>query len=241
MPDPDATPPPGPDPDTPSTPTPTPTRPRRARKFSLPEHHQAEQRNERTDEHIEAFLTPRPRRRRPKATDRVRRPIELDTRPDWMTALRHETARQERYGRPASVLLIELASGTEPVDGLAADAMAANGTHTNGQGTPPTSELDRLARFVAEAIRAQARESDRAVRYGATSFRLLLPETGDQAARAVAQRIDRAVMANAEQLGAGARLTIDVAYPGRTGTLEDAVADAERRQAARLAEGQLEA
>ena len=240
MPDPDATTPPGPDPDTPSTPT--SARPRRARKFSLPEHHQAEQRNERTDEHIEAFLTPRPRRRRPKATDRVRRPIELDTRPDWMTALRHETARQERYGRPASVLLIELASGAEPVPGPEpVNGGAADETSANGHVTPAGRGLDLVARFVADAIRAQARESDRAVRYGATSFRLLLPETGEQAARAVAQRIDRAVMANAERLGAGARLTIDVAYPGRTGTLEDAVADAERRRAARLAEGDPEA
>lgn len=225
--------PPGTDPDT--TPTPTPTRPRRARKFSLPEHHQAEQRNERTDEHIEAFLTPRPRRRRPKATDRVRRPIELDTRPDWTTALRHETARQERYGRPASVLLIELAMDSEP---LTPDVVT--GESSNGRTAPTSTGIDRLARSVADAIRAEARESDRAVRYGATSFRLLLPETGDQAARAVGQRIDRAVMANAAQVGPGARLTIDVAYPGRAGTLEDAVADAERRMAARLTEPKLE-
>jgi hypothetical protein len=232
VPDPDATTPPAPDPDSPST----PTRPRRARKFSLPKHHHVEGQDDRTDEHIEAFLTPRPRRRRPKATDRVRRPIELDTRPDWMTALRHETARQERYGRPASVLLIELAPDPEP-----ASEAAANGEGANGHGTPTTSGLDVLARFVADAIRAQARESDRAVRYGATSFRLLLPETGDRAARAVGQRIDRAVMANAEHLGKNARLTIDVAYPARAGTLEDAVADAERRLAARLAEGHLDA
>lgn len=227
MPDPDATTPSSPDPDAP----PVPARPRRARKFSLPEHHHIERQNERTDEHIEAFLAPRPKRRRPKTTDRVRRPIELDTRPDWMIALRHETARQERYGRPASVLLIELASGPDP----------AHGKSPDGQTAPITTGIDRFARLVADAIRAEARECDRAVRYGATSFRLLLPETTDHAARTVAQRIDRAVMANGGQLGTGARLTIDVAYPGRAGTLEDAVTDAERRQAARLAERRFEA
>ena len=153
-----------------------------------------------------------------------------------MAALRHETARQERYGRPASVLLIELAAGSEPANGA-----AATGGRANGHGMSPTRGVDLLARFVTDAIRAQARESDRAVRYGATSFRLLLPETGDRAARTVAQRIDRAVMANAQELGSGARLTIDIAYPGRTGTLEDAVDEAERRLATRLAEEQLEA
>jgi hypothetical protein len=152
-----------------------------------------------------------------------------------MTALRHETARQERYGRPASVVLIELAPGSEPARGE-----LVNDEPQTDHAATGTSGLDRLARTVADAIRAEARESDRAVRYGATSFRLLLPETGDQAARTVALRIDRAVMANAEQLWAGARLTIDVAYPGRAGTLEDAVADAERRLAARLAEGPFE-
>ena len=140
------------------------------------------------------------------------------------------------------MVLIELASGGEPAsDPEPANGVAANGSPPDGHGTPAASRLDVLARFVADAIRAQARESDRAVRYGATSFRLLLPETGDQAAKAVAQRIDRAVMANAERLGAGARLTIDIAYPGRTGTLEDAVADAERRLATRVAEGHREA
>jgi hypothetical protein len=186
------------------TPPPKPPRPRRSRKFALPEHHFDEQ-GDRTDEGIEAFLTKRPtRRRKPAPSTRVRRPIELGTRPDWLAALRHEAARQERYGRPASVLFIELGAPSE-----------------------------ELARHVAETIRAEARETDRAVRFASTSFRLLLPETGDRAARAVAQRIDKAVGARAAALGPDAAVSIDVVGAPGFGSLEEAVADAERRAADR--------
>jgi hypothetical protein len=184
---------------------PKPPRTRRSRKFALPEHHHDERDGDRTDEGIEAFLTKRPaRRRRPMPATRVRRPIELETRPDWLVALRHEAARQERYGRPASVLFIELAAPT-----------------------------DELARCVADTIRAEARETDRAVRYASASFRLLLPETGERAARAVAQRIDQAVGVRASELGADAGVSIDVVSPPGFGSLEAAVADAERRVVAR--------
>jgi len=188
---------------------PKPPRPRRSRKFALPEHHHDEREGDRTDEGIEAFLTKRPaRRRRPMPATRVRRPIELETRPDWLTALRHEAARQERYGRPASVLFIELAAPT-----------------------------DELARCVADTIRAEARETDRAVRFGAHSFRMLLPETGDRAARAVADRLDRTFGATDEARTHGATLSIDVASPGRNASLEDALAEAERRLSARSDDG----
>ena len=195
------------DPDRP----PTPSRPRRSRRFVLPDHHHDERDGERADEHIEAFLAPpvAPRRRRHKTTGRVRRPIELDTPTDWRAALRREAARQARYGRPVSVLLIELTA------------------------QPVNAAPDRIARVVADAIRAEARETDRAVQLDALSFRLLLPETGDRAARAVAARLDRAYLANLDPETPGADLTIDVATPARHVTLEDALAEAERRLAIR--------
>jgi hypothetical protein len=197
----------------PSDHTPPPLTRRRSRKFVLPEHHHDERSSERADEHIEAFLTTSaaPRRRR-KASGRVRRPLELDTRPDWTAAVRYEAARHDRYGRPASILLIELPDCPAP-DGL-----------------------DRLARAFADAIRAEARETDRAVRFGASSFRMLLPETGDRAARAVADRLDRAFRASAEAGPEAGDLIIDVVTPARLGTLDDALVDAERRVAARAAE-----
>jgi GGDEF domain-containing protein len=159
--------------------------------------------DERATEHIEAFIDgpvaapPRP----PVADERVRRPVELETRPDWMVALRHEGARHVRYGRPASVLLIEL------------------------RGDESTVAVDQVARTLADVIRAEARETDRAVRVGASSFRLLLPETGARAARTLAERLDHGFAVGDD----GIALCIEVATASRTGTLEDAVADAERR------------
>ncbi len=202
-------------PDPSDQPASTPSaRTRRTRKFVLPEHHHDERQGERADEHIEAFLTTTaPRRRRPKAAGRIRRPVELDTRPDWLAAVRHEGARLARYGRPASVLLIELRNGA------------------------PAPSIDPLARAVADAIRAEARETDRAVRFGAHSFRMLLPETGDRAARAVADRLDRTFGATDEARTHGATLSIDVASPGRNASLEDALAEAERRLSARSDDG----
>lgn len=180
----------------------------------LPDHHHDEREGERADEHIEAFLAPpvAPRRRRHKPTGRPRRPVELDTRADWTAALRHEAARHARYGRPASVLLIEITR------------------------RPVGAAVDRVARVVADAIRAEARETDRAVRLAALSFRLLLPETGDRAARVVADRLGRTFDASADAQALGADLIVDVASPGRHETLDEAVVEAERRLAARLAE-----
>jgi GGDEF domain-containing protein len=193
-----------------SDPIPTkPARPRRSRKFVLPDHHHDERDDGRTAEHIEAFLVgPAARQRRAVVDARVRRPIELETRPDWMTAFRHESARHARYGRPASVLIIEL------------------------RGHAPAVVNDRVASAVGDAIRAEARETDRAVRIGARSFRVLLPETGGRAARTLVERLGRAVAAGANGSADQVEVRIEVATASRTGTLEQAVVDGEARLAA---------
>jgi GGDEF domain-containing protein len=174
----------------------------------LPEHHHDERVDERATEHIEAFLDgpDATTRRRPPIIERPRRPLELDTRPDWMAAFRHEGARHVRYGRPASVLLIEL------------------------RGRPHRSAIDRVAGRVADVIRAEARETDRAVRVGGRSFRILLPETGGRAARTLAERLDRVFRG---QPAEAVELCIEIATAPRNGSLEDAVGEAEGRLAAR--------
>jgi GGDEF domain-containing protein len=203
-----------PEPVDPATPATAP-RPRRSRKFVLPDHHHDERVDERAAEHIEAFLdgpVAAPRRR-PAAEKRVRHPLELDTRPDWMVAFRQEGARHARYGRAASVLLIEL------------------------HGAEPGGATDRIARSVADAIRAGARETDRATRIDAMSFRLLLPETGGRAARSVAERLHHAFAADLDGQAEGVVLCIEVASATRNGSLEDALADAEQRLTARALAG----
>lgn len=176
----------------------------------LPDHHHDEQVDERAADHIEAFLdgpvaSPG---RRPDDGDRVRRPVELETRVDWMAALRHEGARHARYGRAVSILLIEL------------------------RGQPPGAGADRIARSMVDVICAAARETDRVTRIGALSFRLLLPETRGRAARTLVERLDRAFLATPDGATGNVVLTIDVASAPRSGSLEDAFAEAERRVAA---------
>jgi GGDEF domain-containing protein len=178
----------------------------------LPEHHHDEQGDERAAERIEAFLDGRDAtRRRSIGVVRERRPVELETRPDWTTAFRHEGARHARYGRSASVVLIDL---TGPLVGEA---------------------TDRVARRLADAIRSEARETDRAVRIGALSFRVLLPETGGRAARRFAERLDHAFRTRPDgEAGIdGIDLCVEIATPARAASLEDALADAEVRLRAR--------
>jgi GGDEF domain-containing protein len=210
---------PVPDPAEPAAPAPpaTPSRPRRTRKFVLPEHHHDEKGDERSAERIEAFLDGRDAtRRRSIAVARERRPLELETRPDWTKAFRHEGARHARYGRSASVVLIDL-----------------TGPHA-GEAT------DRIARRLADAIRSEARETDRAVRIGALSFRVLLPETGGRAARRFTERLDRAfrTRAGGEAGTEGIELCVEIATPARAASLEDALAEAEARLRARTATSQ---
>ena len=195
---------------TPSKPS-RPPRERRSRKFVLPEHHRDETLDDRTSEHIEAFLDGPEASPRRRATDvkRSHRPIDLDTRPDWLTALRYEEARRLRYGRPTSVLLVELRERPNP------------------------AMVDAVARRLVEVIRAQARETDRAVRLTAMSFRVLLPETGGRAARRLAERVDRAFLDASNGSAEPGSLCIEIASPGRTGTLAGSIAEAEARLATR--------
>lgn len=185
---------------------PSRSRPRRARRFVLPDVHH----DERTAARIVAFLdgpaAPAQRRGASRAAGaRPKVPKDLDTRQDWLAAFLHEVSRHARYGRPASVLLLELVCPSEG------------------------PRVDRVARGLAELIRAEARETDRAVRLGASSFRLLMPETNARAARHVAARLERAFRAAHAGRSDSPELRIEVAAASRGGSLADALADAERR------------
>jgi GGDEF domain-containing protein len=97
--------------------------------------------------------------------------------------------------------------------------------------TPDTRSADSVARELADLIRIGARASDRAVRLGPSSFRLLMPETSAQGARLVGVRLEDAF----RSAGAGHNhrpgLRFDVAAPTRGNSLEDALTAAERRVA----------
>jgi GGDEF domain-containing protein len=199
-----------PEPVDPATPR-KPPRPRRTKKFVLPDHHHDEQVGDLVAGHIEAFLDGSviPPRRAPERPERFHRQLTLETRPDWIAALAYESARHARYGRPVTVILLTL---TGSADGRV---------------------VDRAARALAEAIRSEGRETDRAVRFDAHGFRLLLPETAGGAARTLVQRLERTFLTKLGGSPDGVRLCIEVATAQR-GLLEHALTEAETRLAARM-------
>jgi hypothetical protein len=187
-------------------PTPPPRPERRPRRFHLPrEHHDT-----RTNERIAAFLDGPPRagrHRRPHEARRrgSNRPIELETTAAWRSALRHEGVRVERYGRPATILVVDV------------------GVQVAGV---PAAEL---AEPVLEAIRNEARETDRAVRVSPTRFHLLLPETGESDAARLAERIREGTRDRLNGQHGMLRLRIE-AQTRRVGrSLDEALDEAERR------------
>jgi GGDEF domain-containing protein len=175
---------------------------RRPRKFSLPDHHHEEAAGER----IEAFLDGPPTRRRRSRPHR-RRPLDFETRPDWTAALQREAARQTRYGRPTTVLVIDLIVGPAPID------------------------TDRFARHLGDVLAREARETDRAVRASKQRFMVLLPETSQDDAAHLISRLQRGYRALVDQAPVSADLRIEVAALRRGADPDDAIADADRRLA----------
>ena len=81
----------------------------------------------------------------------------------------------QRYGRPASVLMIDC-------DNL----KTVNDTHGHDAG-------NRLLRQIANAVQAELRATDVPARYGGDEFIVLLPETPPKGALDVAERIRAAI------------------------------------------------
>lgn len=88
-----------------------------------------------------------------------------------------------------------------------------------------------MAHDLANLIRSGARASDRAVRTGPSSFRLLMPETSVGGARQVGSRLEAAFRQAGGTSDHRPGLRFDVATPKRDGSLEDALVEAERRVA----------
>ncbi len=129
----------------------------------------------------------------------------MDTRADWDLALRHEDARVTRYGRPAAVLVMRIRM-------------------------PMTGSEDRYAARVATALREHARETDRVTRASADRFHVLLPETVEADAEALADRIRHACAAALPgRPGLDLEILAAAASPARGQTLIDALREAQDR------------
>jgi GGDEF domain-containing protein len=190
-------------------PTPPERPPRRPRRFVLPvDHHDS-----RTSERIEAFLEgpARAARRRRGDARRPRRPILLSTASEWQDALRREEARAVRYGRPATVMVVDVA------------------VRSSSDGPAPTSA--DFVEPVLEAIRHEARETDHVMRSLPTRFHLLLPETAEREAHHLAERLRAACRERLNGLGEALDLRVESVTPGHGASLADAIRATERRLA----------
>lgn len=142
---------------------------------------------------------------------------------EWNRIVADEDARVNRYGHPATVVIIEL-------DGF--DRLVANLGPEAG---------DRVLPALADALGRNARAADHLARIGTSRFGILLPETGEVEAINYIERVREACDMWLEAGSVALHLSMGWASPGPDSTLADAVARAndrmfaEQRRAARLA------
>jgi len=121
--------------------------------------------------------------------------------------LRRESKRASRSGRPMSLLFIDL-------DGF----KAVNDMHGHLCGSRALVE-------VAAVIRASARETDVASRFGGDEFALVLPDTGSEGAVAVGERVRDRISESRFLTGEG--LSVHVTASVGVATLPDVTASAD--------------
>lgn len=125
---------------------------------------------------------------------------------EFSLALERESARAARYGRPASVAIVELVP-----------------ERPNHSGD---IWLRSLAGPVARTLRAGSRTTDLVARVANARFQVLLPETPETGAGRFAERVSSACQSSIDESGApvSVRVTIAVATPDHS--LQEALTDA---------------
>lgn len=114
----------------------------------------------------------------------------LFNRRELLERMREELLRSRRYAHPCAFLLLD-------IDRF----KAVNDTWGHPAG-------DEVLRAVAARIRDLVRPTDKAARYGGEEFAVLLPETGAEAALAIAERLRAGVAACAIAVAPGQTLTL---------------------------------
>lgn len=167
--------------------------------------------DERVGERIEAFLEGPPRARRTRsrhlrneALRRARPQVPLDTRADWNIALKAEEARMVRYGRPTTILVIEVRVG-------------------------PEVGLDPTVRRAGATLRRFARETDRVARVAPTRFHVLLPESTEADAASLIDRLQSSALAPGGEMDGSIEIRSAAVSPGHGQTLGEALRIAEAR------------
>jgi diguanylate cyclase (GGDEF)-like protein len=122
-------------------------------------------------------------------------------------ALRRETKRASRSGRPLSVLFIDL-------DGF----KSVNDAHGHLMGSQALVEA-------AHVIRTTVRETDVVARFGGDEFTVVLPDTGSEGAVSLAERVRERLAAHRFLTGEGLHLTLSASVG--VATLPDVAVSAE--------------
>jgi diguanylate cyclase (GGDEF)-like protein len=141
----------------------------------------------------------------------VDRTTGLDSRLAWERTLRDEDARQARYRRPVTVVILEL----EGLDRLA--------------GRLGQDVADRILVAVAGTVRANARTSDRAAVLGSGRFGVVLPETDEVQAVNFVERVRGVCDLWLEATGVSVHALFGWASPGPGADLRTARRLAEER------------
>jgi two-component system, cell cycle response regulator len=109
-----------------------------------------------------------------------------------IATLEHELARAYRYHHPCSILFLDLDH-----------FKAINDSYGHGVG-------DSILRDFASQVLANLRETDVPGRWGGEEFLVILPETGEQEAGSLSERVRSAVASHAFTMGGGMSLTCSI-------------------------------
>ena len=140
-----------------------------------------------------------------------KRPTELRTLPgrlEWNAALARESARAARYGRPASVAIVEL-------------------RHQHAK-TDVAPFMRSLAGPLSRVLREDTRATDLVARVATARFQVLMPETAEAGAERLSERLAAGCRAYLERTGAPIAVRVSVAGTGLQDSLQDALANALR-------------
>jgi diguanylate cyclase (GGDEF) domain len=138
---------------------------------------------------------------------------------EWNRILADEDARIHRYGRPATIVLLEL-------DGL--DRLVSVLGQEAG---------DRVLPAVADSLSRHARGADHVARLGPGRFGVLLPETGEIEAVNYVERVRQVCELWLDSGAIALRLAIGWASPAVDSSLGDAFNEAQDRMFAELRRG----
>jgi len=142
---------------------------------------------------------------------------------EWNRILTDEDARIHRYGRPATIVLIEL----DGFDGF-----------VSALGQPAG---DRVLVAVADTLKRHARSSDHVARLGPGRFGLLLPETGEVEAINLTERMRSLCELWLASSAIALHLAIGWASPAADAGLADAYLVAAQRMYAEVRRNELHA